>query len=89
MVRYSRRPQGNLFDGGEIIRRYMVDCMTGKELSDATGIKISRISCILNGHCRPSKSELLKISTVLNIDIVEWKKNSSYVNEMFSYMGDV
>lgn len=89
MVRYSSKGKGSLFDGGDfvsdaILRKHL----TRKEVAAKCGISAPRFSNILNGWERPRKQELNQMIIVLDLNISEWRKQSSYVKEIFESFGE-
>lgn len=88
-MRYTPREDGNMFDGADIIKVKLRErYMTQKALSDAVGMSQARISELLHGRLRPTKGELSKIATALDIDISQWRAQSKYVSMAFPVAGN-
>ena len=85
---YSRRRDGQEFDGGELIRQKIFDYGTTQKAVDIeTGINYSRLSNIIHGHCRPSARDIRAIAAALDINLEDWKKQSEYVREIIRPAG--
>ena len=87
-MKYTSRGQGNCFDGGSTIKRYLDErYMTQKDLAVALNIHQAKLSEIIKGFRRPSKKELEDIKDALGIDLNEWRKESKYVTAVFPLAG--
>ena len=87
--KYSPRPKGDLFDGGDYIRAKLMERnLKQKDLAYAIDMIPAVLSDIINGHRRPSRRNLIDISIALSIDITDWKKHSEFVNNVFQPIGE-
>ena len=87
-MKYTPRDHGPLFDGHDMIKRKLKErFMTQKELAEVVGMSQGKLSDILRGYRRPTKSDLTKIKDALDIDLATWRKESKSVDSLFPVAG--
>lgn len=84
-MKYSRRPKGNQFDGGDYLKECLTEArMTQKELACRLEISPVMVSNYIRGFYVPSRAQCLKMALELDIDISEWRKRSKDVDRIFT-----
>lgn len=88
-MKYTSRGIGNSFDGGGLVKKYLMDrYMTQRDLAEAIEMSPAKLNEILNGFRRPSKKELSDIKDTLGIDLNDWRSESKYVSAVFPLAGN-